>query len=69
MSNESSFFKESLKYCRLHSRKIEKQTICNEKNVPKELLEELFGIKIESKQLYLQLKEIFLQDCEYLVDK
>ena len=58
MSNESSFFKESLKYCRLHSRKIEKQTICNEKNVPKELLEELFGIKIETK--YKKCTKIFI---------
>jgi len=69
MSNESSLFKESLKYCRLHSRKNEKQSICDEKNVPKELLEDLFGVKIESTQLYSRLKKIFLEDCEHFVDK
>lgn len=69
MSTESSLFKESLKYCRLVPRKKEKQTICDEGNVPKEILEELFGVKITSRQLEERLKRIFLEDCENLLDK
>jgi len=67
--SESSLFKESLKYCRLLSRKTEKQTICEDGKVPKEILEDLFGIKITSRQLEEKLRRIFLQDCEHLLDK
>lgn len=67
--SETSSFKESLKYCRLISRKSEKQSICDEGKVPKEILEDLFGAKITNKHLEERLRRIFLEDCEHLVDK
>ena len=51
------------------SRKEKKHSICNELNVPKELLEEIFGIKITNNSTYIRLREIFLKDCEHFLDK
>jgi len=67
--SEASLFKESLKYCRLLPRKTERQSICEEGKVPKEILEDLFGVKITSRQLEERLRRIFLEDCEHLLDK
>lgn len=66
---ESGFIKETLNYCRILSRKEKKHSICNELNVPQELLEEIFGVKITDTETYIRLRDIFLEDCEHLLDK
>ena len=62
-----SLLKQSLQYCRILPRRDVKE-ICNRDSVSKEFLEEIFGVKIITKEQEEYFAEIFLHDCESLLD-